>query len=337
MKSLRRNSFLLPLLIAGLAWLPARCGVAQTYTFGTQVQSTNTASITYNSGTGTFQYTDAENASDDNASLPLTGNATNLISYKNAWHASVTINVSARTMTATSTESPGNGIGLSVIYVKDSIEYYVSIVSGQANNSGGASQAYPDGLYGTGAHFLARIDMENQVTTPLGSSLYQNGDSLLVLTGGTNTPAQTESVGVNNGVVSLSYDPAGEVLTGYYNSIPVGSYSVSGWSATPSLNLYVFGSSGPGVEIAPGTDTATNFNVGPGTFTQPHLSSVLSGTDFVFLWPTNATGFVLQSTTNLSSPSGWTRVATTPEIVSTNNAVTNHIGGSQVFFRLEQD
>jgi len=336
-KLLQRSQFLLPALTAGVSLLPAGRVMAQTYTFGTQVQSTNTASITYNSGTGTFQYTDAPNSSADTASIPLAGNTANLITSSNGWHASVTVNISAKTMTATSDESPDDGVGLTVVSVQSKNEYFVSIVAGQVNNTGNAGLDFPDFLYGSGSHFLARFNEANEDTTPLGASEYVNGDSLLVLSGGTNATAATESSAAVNGVVTLGYDASTKTVTGYYDGTPVGSYSIAGWGSNPPLTLYVFGSSGAGINIPAGADTATNFNAGLEAFSLPPLSTMRSGANFVLLWPTNATGFTLQSTTNLVSPTVWTTVSTAPAIVSTNNAVTNPITGSNIFFRLQQN
>ena len=336
MKTQIQNRFLLPVLTVGLGLILAGRLAAQTYTFGTEFQTTNTASITFNSGTGMFQYTDAANSSDDDASLPLTGNAANLITSASGWHASVTINVSAKTMTATSGQSPNDGLGLSVFYLNGLNAYYVNIISGQVNNTGDASPDFPDHGYGTGAHFLARINGANEVTTPLGASEYINGDSILTLAGATNESAVTESIGAVSGVVTLSYDASTETLTGYYSGTPVGSYSIAGWGSNPSLTLYVFGASGEGISVPAGADTATNFNASAGAFSIPKLATIRSGTNFVLMWPTNATGFTLQSTTNLVSPTGWTKVSPAPVVVNGQNTVTNPISGTQQFYRLSQ-
>ena len=328
--------YLFVALTAGLGLMLAGRLMAQTYTFGTQVQSTNTASITYNSGTGLFQYTDAANSSEDTASLPLTGSTTNLITSTNGWHASVTINISAKSLTATGEESPGDGIGLSAFHLKGTNQYYVSILTGQINNTGDATPDFPKGLYGTGAHFLARSNGVNEVTTPLSTSVNADGDSIFAVSGATNASAATESVGAISGVVTLSYDTATEIVMGYYNGTPVGSYSIAGWGTTPALTLYVFGSSGEGIGVTAGADMATNFNAGFGTFSLPQLAAIRSGAGMVIMWPTNATGFTLQSTTNLDLPTGWTTVSPAPVVVRTNNAVTNTISRTQQFYRLSQ-
>jgi uncharacterized repeat protein (TIGR03803 family) len=65
------------------------------------------------------------------------------------------------------------------------------------------------------------------------------------------------------------------------------------------------------------------------------LTTSTSGTNLVLSWPTNATGFALQSTTNPASPT-WTTVSPAPVIVNGQYTVTNPISATQQFFRLSQ-
>ena len=66
----------------------------------------------------------------------------------------------------------------------------------------------------------------------------------------------------------------------------------------------------------------------------PRLTITSAGTNFVLTWPTNATGFILQSTTNLNSSTNWSTVAPLPVIVNGQNTVTNRVSGAQQFYRL---
>jgi uncharacterized repeat protein (TIGR03803 family) len=66
------------------------------------------------------------------------------------------------------------------------------------------------------------------------------------------------------------------------------------------------------------------------------LVITLSGTNVILSWPTDATNFTLQSTTNLVSPAVWSTNSLTPFIVNGQNIVTNLITGSQMFYRLSQ-
>jgi uncharacterized repeat protein (TIGR03803 family) len=68
----------------------------------------------------------------------------------------------------------------------------------------------------------------------------------------------------------------------------------------------------------------------------PHLTVIPSGAIIVLAWPTNATGFTLQSTTNLGSTALWNTNSPAPVVVNGLNVVTNSITGTQMFFRLSQ-
>jgi uncharacterized repeat protein (TIGR03803 family) len=68
----------------------------------------------------------------------------------------------------------------------------------------------------------------------------------------------------------------------------------------------------------------------------PQLTLILSGPNLVLTWPTNYSGFTLQSTTNLGSSAVWSTNLPSPVIVNDQNVVTNSISGTQMFFRLSQ-
>jgi hypothetical protein len=53
----------------------------------------------------------------------------------------------------------------------------------------------------------------------------------------------------------------------------------------------------------------------------------------ILTWPTNVSGFTLQSTTNLV-PSAWSTNSPLPDIVNGQFTVTNAISGTQQFYRL---
>lgn len=66
------------------------------------------------------------------------------------------------------------------------------------------------------------------------------------------------------------------------------------------------------------------------------LTIIQAGTNVILTWPTNSTGFILQSTTNLAPPVIWVTNSQAPVVVSTNNLVTNSMSGTFKFFRLSQ-
>ncbi|HXR49220.1 MAG TPA: choice-of-anchor tandem repeat GloVer-containing protein [Candidatus Limnocylindrales bacterium] len=88
----------------------------------------------------------------------------------------------------------------------------------------------------------------------------------------------------------------------------------------------------PGTNVEYGTVFSFTF----ASISPPLLAINPSGTNVILTWPTNATGFTLESTTNLMAPAVWITNATAPAIVNTNNAVTNGITGTQKFYRLSQ-
>jgi uncharacterized repeat protein (TIGR03803 family) len=67
----------------------------------------------------------------------------------------------------------------------------------------------------------------------------------------------------------------------------------------------------------------------------PQLTLTSTGANVILSWPTNFTGYTLQSTPNLASPV-WTTNLPAPVVVNGLNTVTNPISGTQQFFRLSQ-
>lgn len=68
----------------------------------------------------------------------------------------------------------------------------------------------------------------------------------------------------------------------------------------------------------------------------PPLAISVSGANVVIAWPTNALGFSLQYTTNLSPPVVWNSISTTPSIVKGENVLTNSLAGTRMYFRISQ-
>ena len=267
-------------LATACAVLLAPSAKAQTYTFGPPGSSTPSASITYDSGTGMFQYTDAANSWEDYAEIPLAGPVAPFVTTTNGWTASLTVNLSTNVTTATAANSPGNEMGLWIVYPASGGNQTVQVALGQINNTGGASSKYPNGIYGTVALFNTD---SGDSTTPLGNSSLFNGASFLVLSGGTNTLDANESITNSAGaaVLTLSYEASTQTVTGYYNGTPIGSYSPASWGYEPSLTLAVVGSSGEGISVPTGMDAASNFSLSVNLPVQVATTSLSSGTNGV--------------------------------------------------------
>src|SRR5262249_5246815 len=67
----------------------------------------------------------------------------------------------------------------------------------------------------------------------------------------------------------------------------------------------------------------------------PQLTITPVGPNVILAWPTNTTGYSLQTTSNLLSPA-WTTNLPVPSLVNEQYVVTNAISGTPQFFRLIQ-
>jgi len=108
-----------------------------------------------------------------------------------------------------------------------------------------------------------------------------------------------------------------------------------GWEPEAGLvssGNVLYGTTYQGGDIGYGTVFSLTFS--------PTLAITASGSNVVLTWPTNVagfdyTGYTLQSTTNLASPS-WSAVLPPSVIVNGQETVTNPISGTQMFYRLNQ-
>jgi uncharacterized repeat protein (TIGR03803 family) len=306
------------------------------FIFGSQFQSTPSASITYYSGTNAFQYTDMANLSDDYAALSLAGNAATFITATNGWTASITVNLSARSM-------PGNGddvysaMGLYVV-INNIFNNNVKISLNQENNTGSGDNG---NLYGTAVLFEAVNNGRTIPTTPLGNSSNLGGTSYQILSGGgTSISPITETISAASGVLTFTNNASTDTLTGYYNGNPVGSISLASWGSNPSLTLCVVGFSGWGVNVPAGTDTASNFFASTlPVFTSAPVfqSAKLANGQFMLTWSTVSNGlYQLQYKTNLIQ-TNWINIGSTITASNTVLSATNTIStDNQRFYRVQQ-
>jgi hypothetical protein len=68
----------------------------------------------------------------------------------------------------------------------------------------------------------------------------------------------------------------------------------------------------------------------------PQLTIALTDTNATISWPFYASGYQLQSTTNLTAGGGWLPVTQTPYTNGTAISLDIPMAGPQAFFRLEQ-
>ena len=126
-------------------------------------------------------------------------------------------------------------------------------------------------------------------------------------------------------------------------------FKISSSGALTSLYSFMGGNDGWGPNgLVQGSDdsfygtTTSGGQGGDGTMfrltvvPEPQLTIILSGANVILNWPTNYTGYTLESTTNLGSAAVWNTNSPVPVIVNGQFAVTNPISGTQKFFRLSQ-
>jgi len=70
--------------------------------------------------------------------------------------------------------------------------------------------------------------------------------------------------------------------------------------------------------------------------TAPALQAQVLGNNFILSWPASASGYVLETTTNLTATNSWTAVANMPALLNQQSVVTNQISGAARFYRLKQ-
>jgi uncharacterized repeat protein (TIGR03803 family) len=158
-----------------------------------------------------------------------------------------------------------------------------------------------------------------------GSTLYGTASG-----GGTNGSGTVFSVSTNGSNFITLYNFSAEAA----NHLGINTNSDG---AQPYAGLILSGNTLYGTTFVGGTNgsgTVFSLSLGMGSV-NPQLAIVPSAAAFVLAWPTNPTGFTLQSTTNLGSPV-WTTNSSVPVVVNGQNTVTNPITGSQQFFRLSQ-
>jgi hypothetical protein len=88
--------------------------------------------------------------------------------------------------------------------------------------------------------------------------------------------------------------------------------------------------------LAPCGPDRTDFYIKSMTVQGLTLNIQRAGPDIILTWPTNASGFNLESTTNLGVGVLWTPVTPLPTVVNGQNAVTNPLGSTRQFYRLKQ-
>jgi uncharacterized repeat protein (TIGR03803 family) len=115
------------------------------------------------------------------------------------------------------------------------------------------------------------------------------------------------------------------------------STGINSDGANPNAGLIFSGNTLYGTAYYGGTSAdGTVFGLSLPSVSAPPLAITLAGANIILTWPANATGFNLQSVTNLVSRTAWNAVSPAPTVVNGQNAVTNPVSGPVMFYRLSQ-
>jgi uncharacterized repeat protein (TIGR03803 family) len=196
---------------------------------------------------------------------------------------------------------------------------YGTASGGGSSGKGTVSAVNTDGTSFTNLHSFTAL---NNFTNSDGA----NPDASLILSG--DTLYGTAYAGGNPGggtLFAVHTDSTG--ITNLHNF--AGSDGAGPWAGLILSKNVLYGTAQGGGTSSKGTVFSLSLPL-------PQLTITISGTNLALTWSVNAAGFVLQSTTNLVSSTGWNTNLPSPALVSGQNVVTNPISGAQMFFRLSQ-
>jgi uncharacterized repeat protein (TIGR03803 family) len=196
-----------------------------------------------------------------------------------------------------------------------------------ASQSGTVFQITPSGALKTLYSFGAILDTNGDALD--GSSpeagLIQGNNGLLYST--------TSSGGKDNNGTVFQISTNGEFETLY-------RFTGGDDGSNPDAALILLGNTLYGTASTGGSEqSGTVFSItlgGTGPPAPPKLAIIRSGTNVILTWPSTATGFTLQFTTDLAAPAVWSSSSPAPVIVDGQYTVTNAITNRTMYYRLEQ-
>jgi uncharacterized repeat protein (TIGR03803 family) len=137
-------------------------------------------------------------------------------------------------------------------------------------------------------------------------------------------------------VFQIGTDGTGFTTLYQFSGVPGSPPYINGDGDIPASNVVLSGNTLYGTTAAGGSSgLGTLFSISlPAS--PPQLTITLAAGNVVLTWPTNATGFILQSTPNVGSGTVWSTNLAAPVVVDGRNTVTNTISGALQIFRLSQ-
>jgi uncharacterized repeat protein (TIGR03803 family) len=189
---------------------------------------------------------------------------------------------------------------------------------------------------GTGFTNLYNFTALNNFTNSDGANPYAG----LILSG--NTLYGTALNGGEGSGTLFAVDTDGSGFTNLYTFTALNNFTNSD-GANPAARLMLAGNAVYGTAEYGGVHSSGAFG-GSGTMfrlslapvTPPQLTITRTGTNVILTWPASASGFILQSATNLIPSATWNTVSPEPIVLNSLNTVTNSIAGVRMFYRLSQ-
>jgi uncharacterized repeat protein (TIGR03803 family) len=208
--------------------------------------------------------------------------------------------------------------------------------------TGGSPLGFP-GYFGYGTVF--KISTNGALTTLYAFGTLTNGSGD-PLDGANPTGALVQGSDGSFYGTTFGYNQYVGVFTGYGTV-----FNISANGVFTILYSFTGGNDGanPTAALVQGSDgsfygtTSSGGQGGAGTVfrltivPQPQLTIIPSGPYMILTWPTNYSGFTLQSSTNLGSSAVWTTNSAPPVVIGGENVVISTTTlGKQQFFRLSQ-
>jgi uncharacterized repeat protein (TIGR03803 family) len=208
---------------------------------------------------------------------------------------------------------------------------YGAAFNGGASGNGTVFALNTDGSGFTTLHSFTALDAATGTTNSDGAEPFAG----LILSGNTLYGTTLNGGSSGNGTVfTLNTDGSGFTTLHNFTALDAATGTTNSDGANPQAGLILSGNTLYGTAFnggSSGNGTVFSLSLPP-----PKLTIVSSAAGFILKWPTHATGFTLQSSTNLASPAVWTTNSAAPVVVNGQNTVTNPISGKQRFFRLSQ-
>jgi len=204
---------------------------------------------------------------------------------------------------------------------------YGTDVYGGTNGTGSVFGVYTNGNGFTNLYSFSLYGLKDGAS--LGAGLILSGNTLYGTAqyGGAHDEGAVFMLETNGSGFSILHSFSTALSPPYYVL-----YGINSDGAHPTAGLVLSGNILYGTAPACGDyGSGTAFSL---SLPAPSQLSIISiGGNVVLTWPTNATGFSLQFTTNLSS-AVWSSVLPAPVIINGQNTITNPASDKEMFYRL---